>query len=352
VRTALRRWARLVDRYGRRVFQALIAVGAAGAAWFAVAPVVLAHGANATAAPVLSDILFDWAFDPSIAVPLAVAALAYVWAVRHVDARHPGSPVPRARTVAFLAGLLAIEIALQSVVERYDTTLFSDHMVQHILLTLVAAPLLALGAPITLLLRVARPEQRRRFILPVLHSRVVRVLAFPVVSWSLFAGVMWGTHFSPMFEQSLSDPFVHDIEHLLYLSAGLLFWWPAVALDPSPWRMPHPARVMYLFLQMPQNTFLALSILSAAAPLYPHYANLSLTWGLGAFLDQQLAGGLMWIIGDAVFISSMVLVIVGWMRSEERDVRRTERIADTAMAAIRDREAALADRLARERIDG
>ncbi|MHB8673369.1 MAG: cytochrome c oxidase assembly protein [Candidatus Limnocylindrales bacterium] len=302
--------------------------------------------------PVLSDVLLDWSFDPLIAVPLAILALAYLWAVRHVDARHPHNPVPRARLAAFLGGLLAIEIALQSVIERYDTTLFSVHMVQHVLLTLVAAPLLALGAPITLLLRVARPEQRRRFILPILHSRLVKVLAFPVVSWSLFAGVMWGTHFSPMFERSLSDPLVHDIEHALYLTVGLLFWWPAVALDPSPWRMPHPARVMYVFLQMPQNTFLALAILTAGAPLYPHYANLHLGWGLGALADQQLAGGLMWIIGDFVFISAIILVVAGWMRREQRDTAREERRADVAMAAIREREAALADRLARERADG
>ena len=114
---------------------------------------------------------------------------------------------------------------------------------------------------------------------------------------------MWGTHFSPLFERSLEDPVVHDLEHLLYLTAGLLFWWPAVALDPAPWRMPHPVRAMYLFLQMPQNTFLALAIYSASSPLYAHYANLGLSWGPSALVDQHLAGGLMWIIGDLVFVT-------------------------------------------------
>src|SRR5664279_1746546 len=185
----------------------------------AVAPVtVLAHGADSLVPPVLADVLLDWGFDPLIAIPLVLVAAAYLWAVHHVDAAHPANPVPRARIVAFMAGLATIEIALQSIVERYDTTLFSDHMLQHVLLTLVASPLLALGAPITLLLRVTRAEPRRRFILPVLHSRVVRVLAFPVVSWSLFTAVMWGTHFSPLFERSLEEPFIHDLEHLLFLS--------------------------------------------------------------------------------------------------------------------------------------
>jgi putative copper resistance protein D len=310
---------------------------------------VQAHGADSLVPPALSDILFDWAFDPLVAIPLLLVAAAYLWAVRHVNAAHPGHPVPWIRVVCFLAGLAAIEIALQSIVERYDTTFFSVHMLQHVLLTLIASPLLALGAPITLLLRVTRPEPRRRVILPVLHSRIVRVLAFPVVSWSIFAAVMWGTHFSPLFERSLEDPIVHDLEHLLYLTAGLLFWWPAVALDPAPWRMPHPVRAMYLFLQMPQNTFLALAIYSASTPLYAHYANLGLSWGPSALVDQRLAGGLMWIIGDLVFVSGIVLCVVGWMRFEERDTARRELHADAEMAVIHAREVVLAERLARER---
>ena len=315
-----------------------------------VAPAtVLAHGADSLIPPAPADILLDWRFDPLIAIPLLLLAAAYLWAVRHVDTAHPANPVPRARIVAFLAGLATIAIALQSIIERYDTTFFSVHMLQHVLLTLVASPLLALGAPITLLLRVARADFRRRFILPVLHSRVVRVLAFPVVAWLAFAAVMWGTHFSPLFERSLEEPLVHDLEHLLFLSAGLLFWWPAVGLDPAPWRMPHPVRAMYLFLQMPQNTFLALAIYSASAPLYAHYANLQLTWGPDALVDQRLAGGLMWIIGDLVFVSSIVLVVGRWMRFEERSSSRREAHADAQLAVIHAREAVLADRLARER---
>ncbi len=94
-------------------------------------------------------------------------------------------------------------------------------MIQHILLALIAPPLLALGGPITLLLRVSRPETRRRVILPILHSWPVKAITFPVVTWVLFALTMWGTHFSPMFNQSLEEPAVHQLEHLLYLVDGL-----------------------------------------------------------------------------------------------------------------------------------
>jgi len=342
-------------RFVRRRFRrpAVSIVGGivlATASWVALAPAALAHGPDALLAPAMSDLLADWAFDPLVTLPLLLVGAAYLWAVRRVDRAHPGNPVPGSRVVAFVAGLAAIEVALQSIIDRYDTTLFSVHMVQHMLLTLMAPPLLALGAPITLALRVARPEVRRRVILPILHSRLLRFLSFPVVAWLLFASVMWGTHFSPIFNESLEQPLVHQLEHLAYLAAGLLFWWPVVGVDPSPWRVPHPLRAMYLFLQMPQNTFLALAIYSAAAPLYPHYAAIHLPWGPDPLVDQQIAGGLMWIVGDIVFIVAIVLTVLGWMHAEERETVGRERREDAQIAAIRAREAALADRLAADRL--
>jgi putative copper resistance protein D len=268
--------------------------------------------------------------------------------VRTVNLAHPANPVPARRWLTFLAGLTAIELALQSPIERYDTTLFSVHMVQHVLLTMVAAPLLAAGAPITLMLRFARPEFRRRWILPVLHSRVLRFLTFPVVAWLLFAGAMWGSHFSPIFNASLEEPLIHQVEHLAYLTAALLFWWPIVGADPSPWRMPHPLRALYAFLQMPQNTFLALAIYSASTPLYAHYATLVRTWGPTVLADQQLAGGLMWVIGDLTFLAAILFVVLGWMRQEDRDTARSDARTDVERAEILRRETVLADRLSRE----
>ncbi|MEA2536049.1 MAG: hypothetical protein QOF11_283 [Chloroflexota bacterium] len=327
-----------------------VLLGLGVASWVAPAS-VLAHGVSPPA-PVLPDVLLAWSFDPTVVLPLAILAAGFVLAVRRVNRAHPGNPVPRARTVAWLLGLGAILLALQSPIERYDTTLFSVHMVQHILLTLVGPPLLALGAPITLLLRVARPENRRTVILPILHSRLVRAVTFPVVTWLLFAFAMWGTHFSPLFERSLEEPTVHQLEHLVYLIAASLFWWPVIGLDPSPWRMREPARILYTFLQMPQNSFLGLAIISATAPLYSHYATLTRDWGPSALVDQQMAGAIMWVVGDVVFLVAMLGIVVGWMRREEHDAHAADVRDDRARAAIRERETRLADRLARERGDG
>jgi putative membrane protein len=310
---------------------------------------VAAHGVAPDGPPTFVNLALGWSFEPAVVLPLLVVAVAWLRIVRRIDRAHPANPVPRRRTIAFLAGLAAIAVALLSGIEAYDTTLFSIHMVQHLLLTLVAAPLIALGAPITTLLRASSPVVRHRIILPILHSRVMKVLSFPVVAWLVFAGVMWGTHFSPLFDASLENPLLHDLEHALYLGAGLLFWWPAVGLDPSPWRMPHPVRVMYVFLQMPQNTFLAVTILDSSVVLYRHYATLTRAWGPTVLEDQQIAGGLMWITGDVLFLLGLAAILAGWMAHEQHQERATDRRLDAEREAIRDREVRLAERLAGER---
>jgi putative membrane protein len=330
----------------RRV--AAVLAGSVAAVGWGVAP-VLAHGPVPAEAPTATSLLLDWTFEPLPTLGIVAAVGWWLWAVRRVDAAHPGNPVPRRRTVAFLAGMTALAFALLSGIGLYDTTLFSIHMVQHVLLMLVAAPLLALAAPITLILRVSSAETRRRWVLPVLHSRVMRFLAHPVTAWLMFATMMWAVHFSPLFNASLEDPVLHDIEHALFLAGALFFWWPPVALDPAPYRMSHPVRIGYLFTQMTQNTFLAFVILNATEVLYPHYATLVRPWGIAPLDDQRLAGGIMWIAGDAVFLTAIIAVFWGWMRAEARDQARNDRRADEELAGIRVREHRLAERLAEER---
>jgi cytochrome c oxidase assembly factor CtaG len=335
--TARRRWLRFC-----------LVFSAAGVGVLAVPSAVLAHGIAPTEAPTAASLLLGWTFEPAVIVPLIASGVAWRWAVSRVNAAHPANRVPRLRSVAFYAGLIAVAFALDSGIDRYDTVLFSVHMVQHLLLTLVAAPLFALSAPITLLLRLATPATRQHWILPVLHSRVVRALSFPVIAWLIFAAAMWGTHFSPLFDRALDDPIAHAFEHGLYLAAGLLFWWPAIGADPSPWRMSHPVRLMYVFLQMPQNTFLAVALLNADRPLYSHYVTLVRGWGPPPLVDQQIAAGIMWLLGDLGFLAVMLGLVVAWMRHEERETNRADRRADAARVAIREREARLADRIARE----
>ncbi len=325
--------------------------GVAGlAAAFVLPTITAAHGQGVPPEPQLGAFLLDWTFEPLVAIPLVGAGALWWYAVRRVNAAHPSNPVPRQRSLFFGLGLLALAVALMSGVDTYDTTLFAVHMVQHILLTLVAAPLIVLAGPITLLLRFVGPEDRRRYVLPFLHSRPVRAITHPVVSWLIFAGVMWVSHFSPLFDAALESEPLHFLEHALFLGSALLFWWPAIGVDPSPWRMPYPARALYVFLQMPQNTFLAMAILFAGRPLYPHYVTLARDWGPTPLVDQQVAAGLMWIAGDLIFLAALAGILWQWLRDEERHQARTDARADARMVAIREREARLAEQKATEQV--
>ncbi|MEZ4595344.1 MAG: cytochrome c oxidase assembly protein [Chloroflexota bacterium] len=305
-----------------------VAAGAAAAAASILgATPVAAHGVVA-GPPDAGMLLTGWSFDIEVWLPVLLAAWGYLVLVRSVDRAHPTTPVPRRRLWYWMGGLGVLLVATQSVIGAYDTTLFTTHMVQHLLLTMVAAPLLLLGAPVTLLLRAASPDVRKDVILPVLHSRVVRALSHPIVAWGQFAVVMWASHFTGLFDAALEDPLVHALEHALYLGSALLFWWPVVGVDPAPRRLPHPMRVGYLVVGMPFSSFLGLAIFSATHVLYQHYATLRRDWGQPPLEDQQWAGGIMWAGGDLLFLVAVLFAIRAWLRAEEAEARRIDSVLE------------------------
>lgn len=330
----------------RAVLHLVRVVPAAIAAALGLAGPVLAHGGVVPdSAPDLAFFLLGWSGDPLVWLP-AIAALVLWWiGIRRVNAAHPANPVPRVRTLSWTLGVVAILFALDSGIERYDTTLFWVHMIQHLLLTMVAPPLLLLAGPITLLLRASSAETRRRWVFPFLHARVIKALSFPVVAWILFAGIMWVSHFSPLFDAALENEWIHRLEHALFLGSALLFWWPTIGPDPSPWPLRPAARVLYVGLQMPQNTFLALAIYMSSVPLYAHYLSTGRTWGPSPLEDQQMAGAIMWVGGDMAFLAMVILLVAAWMRDDERRTVGEDRRLAAEEGAIRER----ADRLAARR---
>ena len=343
------RAGRMFRRGGLDVVAAIVAGGVLA---LVAVPATLAHGGGVPPAPELGTFLLDWSFDPLTVLPAIGALLLWRHGVARVRRLHPTRPVARHRTVSWTLGVLVLLVALDSGIDRYDTTLFSVHMVQHLLLTLVAPPLLLYAGPMTLLLQASTPQTRKRWILPVLHSRIVRFFAFPVVSWLLFAVVMWASHFSALFDLALENEVAHRLEHVLFIGTALLFWWPVVGPDPSPWRMAPPVKVLYVGLQMPQNTFLALAIYMASVPLYSHYVTTPRSWGPTPLEDQQVAGGIMWLAGDLAFLTMVILLVLAWMRHEDRRTVGEDRRLDAERAAIREREGRLAARRAAEAREG
>ena len=317
----------------RRLVGGLAAVGVAAGA----VPHVVALPVVAIVGPLtIGSALATWTFSPLVVTGTMVALVAYLEAVRRVDAAHPATPVPLWRVACWVAGVVVIFLALSSFVDVYATDLFSIHMIQHLLLMMVGAPLLALGAPMTLLLRVASAEQRRRWILPVLHSRLIRLITHPLVTWALFSAVLWISHFSQLYELSLQDERIHVLEHLLYVVSAYLFWLPVVGADPIAVRLPYPVRLGYLVLQMPQTSFLSLSIWQAGAVLYPHYAAVQVPGWLSPLADQQLAGGLMLLGAVMLSLGAILLVTWAWIEHEEAEGKRI----DAVLARQRQRAAA------------
>jgi cytochrome c oxidase assembly factor CtaG len=290
-----------------------------------------AHG-EAVTAPTFPDVLLAWSFDPLAIALIGAAAVIYLRGVREVNAAHPRSPVSGWRTAAYLAGLAAIALALLSPIERYETALLSVHMVQHMLLQLVAAPLLLLAAPVTLALRVASPGARG-WLLRVLHSRLLRVATHPIVAWTAFVAVNWGWQFSPLYDLAAESTLVHYVQHAVYLGVALLFWWPIVAADPAPRKLAFPGRVAYIALSIPQSSFLGITLMNVQPSLYPHYWTQLRDWGPPFAEDLQIAGAIMWGMGAMVFVLALLLVLGAWMRSEERRTRRREARADEREAA-------------------
>ncbi|MGH2774764.1 MAG: cytochrome c oxidase assembly protein [Actinomycetota bacterium] len=284
--------------------------------------VILAHG-DAAPEPSIESVIGAWPIEPLIWLGAGFAAWWYIRTYTRVPA------YPSVRRLHWLLGLAVVVLALASPVAVYEGSLFWVHMLQHLLLTMVAAPLLVLGAPVTLALRAASAPGRRRM-LRVLHSGPVRFITHPVVTWSVFALVMWLTHFSSLYDLALENELVHVAEHVLYLTAAGLFWWPVIGLDPGANRIGWAGRIAYLFLAMPQQSFLGVAIHQANEPLYEHYVTLARTWGPTPLGDQQQAGMIMWVGGDFLFIAALVLAVLAWMRHEQRATHHLDRRLDEA----------------------
>ena len=270
-------------------------------------------------------VLGAWTFDPVLGVVIIAAAAGYSWAVAVVNKRTPTMPWRRRCTLSFMAGLVIMWIVLLGPFGAYDDVFFWAHMVQHIALMMLVAPLLLLGSPVLLLLRVSSRQVRRRWLMPVLRSRLVQWLTRPAVGWILFAGVLLGTHFSPFYEFSLDHPLVHRfVEHPLYLGAALIYYYPLLATNPGPRPVPYAIRAVSLFTMMFPETMSGFFIYASRYVMFPFYAHVSRPFGPGPIVDQQLGGALMWagsMIIDSVWVG---IAVLEWLRSEKRVAQRID----------------------------
>ena len=230
----------------------------------------------------------------------------------------------RWRAGAFWLGLLTILVALQSPIEMLARQLFWAHMVQHLLLMVVAAPLLALASPWTRLWRALPLGLRRSVARPVfLNPRMAwlraayRQVSRPSVIWVLSAANLWLWHLPSLYDLTLSNHLVHHLEHTLFLVLGITFW--VHLIDQRPFRAPLGTlgRAGYVFLAMVQSWCLA-GVLSFAS--VPFYSYALLPWrpgGISALTDQQLGGGMMWVPGAIPYSIALIVFLFQWLAEED-----------------------------------
>jgi cytochrome c oxidase assembly factor CtaG len=271
-----------------------------------------------------------------ISVFLLVAAALYLYGGYRMRLR--GDHWPRGRTIAFLVGLASIAAVTVTGIAAYDDTLLSMHMVQHMVLAMVGPIFLALGAPVTLALRTLR-RKPRKVLLAVLHSRVIKVLTFPLVSFGLFIANPFILYFTNVYRLTLEHAWLHELVHVHFIVTGCLFFWPLLGLDPLPNRWPYPARALLMVLSVPFHTVLGLTIMQSKTLLAGDwYPNLHLSWS-NPWSDQVVAGGILWAGGEIVSVTMLGILIMQWIRQSEREARQIDRALDRQEAEERARAA-------------
>ncbi|HKC42010.1 MAG TPA: cytochrome c oxidase assembly protein [Gemmatimonadales bacterium] len=249
-----------------------------------------------------------WDLHPSVVIGLVLLGGLYVfWGGLQADRR---------RVVAFAASLLVIFMSLNGPLHNLsDRYLFSAHMAQHLLLTLLFPPLLLYGTPAWVVRRVLAPRR---------VTALARVLTRPIVAAAVFTApiVLW--HVPVFYEAALRNHNLHIVQHLVFLATAVIMWWPVLSPVPELPRIPYPGQMLYLFLLgLPMSITGALITLSDAV-LYPFYAEAPRVWkDVDVLRDQQIGGLLMWVVGGLALWGAMTVVWFRWaVRERQGDAER------------------------------
>jgi cytochrome c oxidase assembly factor CtaG len=229
----------------------------------------------------------------------------------------------------YLGGLATVCLALISPIDSLAPVLFLVHMIQHELLTMIAAPLLLLANPLPAFLwalpRHPRLRVGRLLSRGALLRRGLWAVTWMPVAWLVFVVNLWAWHHPAAYQAALRNTVIHDIEHLAFFGAALLFWWPVI--NPAPRVRGHVhygLRILYIFLAAGQDTLLAGVIGLADRVLYPYYTASPRLWGLGPLDDQAWGGAIMWVTGSTIYTIAVLLLVAKAFDHEDRVARLPE----------------------------
>jgi putative membrane protein len=275
--------------------------------------------AHEPAAP--SQLWTSWASTPSVVFVLATAGLAYANGLRPTRDRAALAAVVRRQRRAAIAAGVALTIALVSPVDAAAGTLLSAHMVQHLVLTAVAAPLLVVAAPIRTIRRGLRPRTQRvldRLWVPVAGDAALRRSA-TLWATALFVATLSLWHLPSLYGAALESTAVHGIEHLTLLGAGVVFWWAVLAAARGTvlWA------IIGLAVACVHGGALGALLALSPRPWYPLHASGAERWGVDPLADQQIAGAAMWVPTATIYVVAVAVVVHRWLARRDSGLGRT-----------------------------
>ncbi|MFE5893001.1 cytochrome c oxidase assembly protein [Streptomyces sp. NPDC056462] len=272
-----------------------------------------------------------WSADPFFLVACLVGLALYAWGVVRLARR--GDKWPVGRTVSYVAGVLSVMLVMCTGLNDYGMVMFSVHMVQHMVISMLSPILLLLGAPMTLALRAMPPAGRgrkgpREWLLALLHSRYMRIITHPAFTIPLFIASLYALYFTPMFDFLMGSKPGHIAMMVHFLAVGVVFFWPIIGVDPGPHRPGYLMRMLELFAGMPFHAFFGIALMMASEPMVETFKNPPASLGIDALSDQNAAGGIAWAFSEIPSVLVLIALLFQWYGSEQRQAKRKDRAAD------------------------
>lgn len=289
------------------------------------------HGTMTDLPPFTLGRALEFSPDAFFLVGCLLALALYGWGVLRLRAR--GDSWSPGRTVSFVLGVLTIALTMCTALNDYGMVMFSVHMVQHMVISMVSPILLLLGAPVTLALRALPVAGRgrkgpRELLLALLHSRFMRFVTHPAFTIPLFIASLYGLYFTPLFDFLMESKPGHIAMMVHFLSTGLIFFWPIIGVDPGPHRPGYLMRMLELFAGMPFHAFFGIALMMASEPMVRAYDNPPASLGIDPLSDQNAAGGIAWAFSEIPSVLVLVALVYQWYRSDQRQAKRSDRAAD------------------------
>lgn len=273
-----------------------------------------------------SHVLSQWHIGWVPCLLLGLALASYLIGVARVP------QWPQGRPIAFIAGLVVTFLATQSVLGVYDMVLFSDHMIEHLLLAMVAAPLFAASAPLDLAAEALHGAPRRA-VNGFIDGPIGGVVLHPLFGFVLYAAFIPATHLSGIMNLTMSHLWLHHLEQIAFIVVGYLFFRHVFGLERGPLQLHPGLRLVYLMGAVPVDTFTGLALAMSSHNPFPIYNTVHRTWGPSVLSDVHMGGAIMWIGGDALMLLAMIPATAMWVRYEERRTVELDARLDAELAA-------------------